>query len=86
MDTFLGGGGGVTPLYKSYGFVQPQRVWFFRLFGPKTGINFAHFGLESGMVFKGTTGVYVSIPYEQERKRYANSKRFLRNLFVCVLI
>ena len=50
------------------------------------GINFAHFGLESGMVFKGTTGVYVSIPYEQERNRYANSKRFSRNLFVCVLI
>ena len=50
----MGGGGGVTPLYKSYGFVPPQRVWFLRLFGLKTGINF---GLESGMVFKGTTGV-----------------------------
>ena len=85
MDTFHGGGG-VTPLCKSYGFVPPQRVWFFRLFGPKTGINFAHFGLESGMVFKRKTGVYVSLLYEQERKRYANSKRFLRNLFVCVLI
>ena len=85
MDTFHTGGQ-VTPLYKSYGFVPPQRVWFLRVVGLKTGINFAHFGLESGMVFKGTTGVYVSIPYEQERKRYANSKRFSRNLFVCVLI
>ena len=55
---------GGASLYKSYGFVPPQRVWFFRLFGLKTGINFAHFGLESGMLFKGTKGVYVSIPYE----------------------
>ena len=30
-------------------------------FGLKTGIDFAHFGLESGMVFKGTTGVYERI-------------------------
>ena len=81
----MGGGGGI-PLFKLYGVVPPQRGWFLRLVGLKTGINFAHFGLESGMVFKGTTGVYVSIPYEQERKRYANSKRFSRNLFVCVLI
>ena len=26
-----------------------------RCFGLKTGIHFAHFGLESGMVFEGTT-------------------------------
>ena len=32
-----------------------QRVWFLRCFGLKTGINFAHFGLESGMVFQGTS-------------------------------
>ena len=25
-------------------------------FGLKTGIDFAHFGLELGMVFEGTTG------------------------------
>ena len=29
-----------------------------RRFGPKTGIHFVHFGLESGWVFEGTTGVY----------------------------
>jgi len=30
------------------------------LFGLKTGINFAHFfGLESGLVFKETTGAYA---------------------------
>ena len=39
----------------------------------KTGIHFAHFGLESGIVFEGTTecmNVFiVSIPNEYERKR-----------------
>ena len=28
----------------------PQRVWFLRRFGPKTGIDFAHFDLETGIV------------------------------------
>ena len=32
----------------------PQWVGFLRRFGLKTGIDFAHFGLEPGMVFKGT--------------------------------
>ena len=52
------GGGGGTPLYKLYRYVPPHRVWFFSRFGLKTGKNFAHFGLELGMVFEGTTGVY----------------------------
>ena len=56
----LGGGGG-TPLYKLYRYVPPHRVGFLRRFGLKTGIHFAHFGLESGMVFEGTTGVYERI-------------------------
>ena len=34
---------------------------FLSRFGRKTGINFAHFGLESGMVVEGTTGVYERI-------------------------
>ena len=38
--------------------MPPQRVGFLRRFGLKTGINFAHFGLESGMVFEGTTEGY----------------------------
>ena len=46
---------------KPYRYVPSQRVWFFRLFGLKTVINFAHIGLESGMVFEGTTGVYERI-------------------------
>ena len=41
--------------------VPPQRVWFLRRCGLKTGIDFAHFGLESGVVFEGTTGVYEHI-------------------------
>ena len=32
-----------------------------RRFGLKTGKEFAHFGLESGMVFEETTGVYKRI-------------------------
>ena len=56
-----GGGGEGTPLYKLYRYVPPHRVGFLRRFGLKTGIHFAHFGLESGMVFEGTTGVYERI-------------------------
>ena len=41
-----------------YRYVPHQRVGFLRRFGLDTGINFAHFGLESGMVFEGNTGVY----------------------------
>ena len=55
------GGGGSTPLYKPYRYVPPHRVGFLRRFGLKTGINFAHFGLESGMVFEGTTRVYERV-------------------------
>ena len=53
--------GGVLPLYKPYRYVPPQRVGFLRRFDLKMGTDFAHFGLESGMVFKGTTGVYECI-------------------------
>ena len=51
-------GGGDTPLCKPYKYVPLQRVWFLGLFGLKTDIHFAHFGLESGMVFERTTGAY----------------------------
>ena len=54
-------GEGVTPLYKPYRYVPPHRVGFLRRFGLKTGINFAHFGLESGIVFGETTRVYERI-------------------------
>ena len=50
------------------------RPGFLGCFGLKMGIRFAHFGLESGMVFEGTTecmNVFiVSIPNEfKARKR-----------------
>ena len=63
-------------LYLSHCFVKQRshenyrhdRVGFLRRFGLKTGIHLAHFGLESGMVFEGTTecmNVFIfSIPNE----------------------
>ena len=44
-------------------YMPPHRVGFLRLFGQKTGIDFAHFGLESGMVFERNyaIGVYERI-------------------------
>ena len=41
--------------------MPPHRVEFLRRLGLKTGAHFAHFGLESGMAFEGTTGVYDGI-------------------------
>ena len=53
---------GGTPLYKLYRYVLPPYwVGLLRPFGLKTGIDFAHFGLESGMVFEGTTVLYERI-------------------------
>ena len=52
---------GGTLLYKPYRYVPPHRVGFMRRFGLKTGVDFAHFGLESGMVFEGTKRVYEGI-------------------------
>ena len=45
--------------------MPPRRIYifFFSRFGLKTGLHFAHFGLESGIVFDGTTGVYERICY-----------------------
>ena len=50
-----GEGLGATPLYKLYRYMPPHRVGFLHRFALKTGIHFAHFGVESGMVFEGTT-------------------------------
>ena len=41
--------------------MPPHRVGFLRRFGLKTSVHFAHIGLESSMVFEGTTGVYKLI-------------------------
>ena len=52
---------GGTPLHKLYRHVPSHGVGFLRRFGLKTGIHFAHFGLESSMVFEGSTVVYEGI-------------------------
>ena len=52
--------GWVLP-YISYIGMPPHQVGFLRPFGLKTGVHFAHFGLESGMVFEGTMGLYERI-------------------------
>ena len=49
--------------------MPPQRVGFLRRFGLKTGIDFAHFGLESGMVFEGNTGVYERIQFQISKEK-----------------
>ena len=49
----MGAGGGVL--------LHEKHIRFLRRFGLKKVIYFAHFGLESGMVFEGTTGVYERI-------------------------
>ena len=36
--------------------MPPHRVGFLQCFGLKTGIHYAQFGMESGMVFEGSTG------------------------------
>ena len=53
-------GGGGTPLYKVYGYVLPQRVWFLSCFGLKTGIDFDNYGLKSSLVF-GAGNIYKSL-------------------------
>ena len=57
-----GGGRGVTLLYKPYSYV-PSKGWrFCAVLVRKTGINFAHFGLESaGMVCERTTVLYQRV-------------------------
>ena len=61
------------------------------LFGLKTGIYFANFGLESGMVFNGTTGVYECV-YRFNSKKNKNEiemceiENHLKKFFVCALI
>ena len=53
-----GGEGEGTSFRKSYSYVPLQKIRCLCRFGLKTGIDYAHFGLESGMVFEGTTVVY----------------------------
>ena len=58
-------------------------VGFLRFFGPKTGINFAHFGLESGMVFEGTW-VGGGGKWVRKKEKCANMKWIWRIYFFCL--
>ena len=51
-------------------------------------MHFVHFGMKSGMVFEGTTGVNERIyPFNSKRlgkkEKYTNSKWILRKPFGC---
>ena len=81
LSSGRGGGEKGTPLYKTYRYVPPQRVRFLRRFGLKTGIDFAHFGLESGMVFEGATGVYERI-YRFNSKRIRKKEIFFDGVLI----
>ena len=58
LSILVPGEGGGTPLCNPYRYVPPRPI---ANFGLKTGIEFAHFGLESGLVFERTAGVYERI-------------------------
>ena len=68
----------------------PSTLLLLRRFCVKTGIHFARFGLESGVVFEGTTRVYERIyrfnsKWVRKKEKYANSKWILR-IFAAVPI
>ena len=63
-----------------------QTVRFLRRFCLKTGTDFAHFGLESGVVLEDTTRVNEPIyrfnsKWIRKKLKYANLMRILRNIF-----
>ena len=61
-----GGGGGGTLLYKPYRVCAAPKSKVFEPFCLKTGFDFAHFGLESGMVFEGT--MHLSFQFQMSKK------------------
>ena len=66
--------------YTSYiGMCRPIGQGFLRRFGLETGIHFAHYDLESVMVFEGTTGVYERIYRFSFKERKGNMQ--IRNGF-----
>ena len=70
---------GILPYISYMGMCPPHQVGFLHRFDLKSGIHFAHFGLESGMVFEGTTGVCERIyrfnpKWVRKKEKYANSK------------
>ena len=57
LTAFIAPRRGALPYNKSYRYVPPQRVWFSR--------RFAHFVLNLGIVFEGTTGPFVIGAFEK---------------------
>ena len=72
--------GGWVSLIKPYRYVLSHRVRFLSGFGLKTGIDFAHFGLESGVVFERRT---YSIPNEEERELSDFEMDVNKKIFFC---
>ena len=67
-------GGGVLPYISQILYVPPRRAGYLGRVCLKTGVtgvHFAHFGLDSGMVFEGLTGVYEM---NEKKEKLANSK------------
>ena len=62
------------------------------MFLEKGGIHFAHFGLESGMVFEGTKGESVwtyllfQLQMSKKEREICEFEMALKNFFVCTLI
>ena len=46
------GGGGILPYMSHISMCRSKRVWILRRVGLKTDIDFAHLGLETGIVFE----------------------------------
>ena len=58
---------------------SPIGLGFLRRFSLKTGVDFAHFSLESGTVIERTTGLYERIhrfnsKWGRKKEKYSNSK------------
>ena len=88
-----GGGEGLSPYISYiYRYVPPKWVGILRHFGMKTGTHFAHFGLESGMVFEGNTGVYERICrfnsklMSKKEREICEIEMNWKNVFVCAPI
>ena len=51
---------GELPYISHIGMCRPEGyIYFFQPFWSEKGIHFVHFGLESGIVFDGTTGMCI---------------------------
>ena len=61
--------------------MPPQRVWFLRRFGLKTGIDFARVGRESGMVFGGTSVEHFQMN-KKEREMCEFEMDFMKSLLL----